>query len=95
MFAGLISTILIILFELCNVFILLIKLRTLILLLFVVIFETNAKFLTKPTGCPSGVSAGHKYPQLVPCNLRGLTILPLLPVLSLGDVTRRKCDIKL
>ena len=71
------------------------KVRTIILLLFAVIFEINVKFLTSPTGCPSGVSQGHKYPQLVPCNLRGLTIFPLLPVLSLGEFTRRKCDTKL
>ena len=70
-------------------------LRTLILLLCVVSLDTIAIFFTNPTGAPSGVSDGHKYPQLVPCNLRGLTILPLLPVLSLGEFTRRKCDIKL
>ena len=33
-----------------------------------------------PTDCPSGVSAGHKNPQQVLCNLRGGISLPLLSV---------------
>ena len=37
-------------------------------------------FFTTPTDCPSGVSAGHKKPQDVLCNLRGGTNLPLLSV---------------
>eukprot|EP00729_Bicosta_minor_P016207 gene16207-22381_t len=39
-------------------------------------YAINARFLTKPTACPSGVSAGQIMPQCVLCSCRGFAILP-------------------
>ena len=52
-------------------------------------YAINAKFFTKPTAWPSGVSAGHIIPQWVLCNWRGRASLPSLPM---GEFRRRKWD---
>ena len=52
-------------------------------------YAINAKFFTKPTAWPSGVSAGHIIPQWVLCSWRGRASLPSLPM---GEFRRRKWD---
>ena len=49
------------------------------------IIAIRARLFTIPTDPPSGVSAGHIYPQLVPCNFLGGISFPLL---STGVPTR-------
>ena len=54
--------------------------------------ETRAmsdKFFTRPTACPSGVSAGHTIPQCELCSCRGLASFPSRPM---GELSRRRCD---
>ena len=48
-----------------------------------------ARFLTRPTEPPSGVSAGHMIPHCVLCSLRGWMSLPDF---SIGVLTRRRWD---
>ena len=48
-----------------------------------------AKFFTKPTACPSGVSAGQIMPHKVLCNCLGLASFPSRPI---GELIRLKCD---
>mmetsp|Transcript_13032 Transcript_13032/g.43180 ORF Transcript_13032/g.43180 Transcript_13032/m.43180 type:complete len:260 (-) Transcript_13032:987-1766(-) len=48
------------------------------------------RFFTKPTACPSGVSAGQTIPQCELCNCRGFASLPSRPI---GEFKRRRCEI--
>lgn len=54
-------------------------------------YAMRARFLTRPTACPSGVSAGQMNPQCVLCSCRGLACKSI-PVESSrpGHVTRQK-----
>ena len=52
-------------------------------------YAISARFLTRPTACPSGVSAGHTIPQCVLCSWRGFASLPSRPI---GVFSRRRCD---
>ena len=47
----------------------------------------SARFLTSPTWCPSGVSAGQITPHCELCSCRGFGFLPSRPV---GQLTRRR-----
>ena len=55
-----------------------------------VILASNDRFLRYPIEPPSGLSNGHIIPHCCECNLCGPVILILL---SIGMLTRRKCDI--
>ena len=52
-------------------------------------YAISARFLTRPTACPSGVSAGHTSPQCVLCSWRGFASLPSRPT---GVFMRRRCE---
>mmetsp|Transcript_30596 Transcript_30596/g.90860 ORF Transcript_30596/g.90860 Transcript_30596/m.90860 type:complete len:303 (+) Transcript_30596:1263-2171(+) len=52
-------------------------------------YAIRERFLTSPTACPSGVSAGQTMPQCVLCSWRGLASLPSLPI---GVLSRRRCE---
>lgn len=52
-------------------------------------YAINAKFFTRPTAWPSGVSAGQIIPQWVLWSWRGRASLPSLPI---GELRRRKWD---
>ena len=49
----------------------------------------SARFLTRPTAAPSGVSAGQIIPHSVLCSWRGLASLPSRPM---GELMRRKWE---
>lgn len=52
-------------------------------------YAIKARFFTRPTAWPSGVSAGHIIPQWVLWSCRGRASLPSLPI---GELRRRKWD---
>mmetsp|Transcript_38487 Transcript_38487/g.101524 ORF Transcript_38487/g.101524 Transcript_38487/m.101524 type:complete len:272 (-) Transcript_38487:1326-2141(-) len=52
-------------------------------------YAISARFLTSPTACPSGVSAGQTRPQCVLCSWRGFASLPSRPT---GVFMRRRCE---
>ena len=52
-------------------------------------YAIKAKFFTRPTAWPSGVSAGQIIPQWVLWSWRGRASLPSLPI---GELRRRKWD---
>mmetsp|Transcript_9366 Transcript_9366/g.42648 ORF Transcript_9366/g.42648 Transcript_9366/m.42648 type:complete len:211 (-) Transcript_9366:2845-3477(-) len=47
----------------------------------------SERFLTSPTACPSGVSAGHTIPQWLLCSCLGLASLPSRPM---GELSLRR-----
>lgn len=52
-------------------------------------YAMSARFFTRPTACPSGVSAGQTMPQCELWSCRGLACFPSRPR---GVLSRRRCE---